>query len=62
MVKITKAAHDRIIRYKGNSRNHLETQVTGFRFGLEDTDDDLLDAFCYGVAIVGNLQRGIKVN
>jgi hypothetical protein len=39
------------------SRNHLLDQVESFRVGDRDSDreDDLLDTFCYGIAVaLGN--------
>lgn len=56
IVKICRAAFERTIVYKGISRNHLVSQILGFRVGVKDqVDDDLLDAFCYGVALaMGN--------
>lgn len=57
MVKITKAAYDKNTMYKGRARNHFIHQVTGFRIGVADQEDDLLDGFCYGVAIgLGNAE------
>lgn len=57
-VKITREAHDKVTTYKGTSRNHLLSQVGGFRVGDKDAAkraDDLLDAFVYGPAIaLGN--------
>lgn len=55
-VKITEKAYNRIITYKSVTKNHLLGQVFGFRVGdTEDRQDDLLDAFTYGVAIgLGN--------
>ena len=56
-VKITKTAHDRVVNYKGVSRNHLLAQVLGFRPGDKEglREDDLLDDFCYGIAVgLGN--------
>lgn len=52
-VKFSVAAYDKVSIYKGVSRNHMCSQVAGFRMG--DTDnkraDDLLDCFCYGIAL-----------
>lgn len=58
LVKISKEAYNRVVVYKGTSRNHLLGQVIGFRVGVKDQiDDDLLDTFCYGVAIaLGNAE------
>lgn len=58
LVKLSSVAYDKVVTYKESSRNHLLGQVTGFRVGDKDAakrEDDLLDAFCYGVAIaLGN--------
>jgi hypothetical protein len=44
--------------YKRQSRNHLLDQIEHFRVGdnkKSDREDDLLDTFCYGIAIaLGN--------
>src|SRR5208282_3417465 len=55
-VKLSAEAYDKTSTYKGVSRNHLISQVVGFRVGTKDpADDDLLDAFCYGIALaLGN--------
>ncbi len=50
-VKLSAYAYDKLVAYKGQTRNHLVSQVTGFRIGLRDGADDALDAFMYGVAI-----------
>ncbi|MEJ0017522.1 MAG: terminase family protein [Acetobacteraceae bacterium] len=55
MVKLAAQAHQKLSIYKGQSKNHLLSQVFGFRLGVKDQADDLLDTFCYGVAIaLGN--------
>jgi len=55
VVKMTQHAYDKTVNFKGQSRNHFITQVCGYRIGVKDQMDDLLDAFCYGVAIaLGN--------
>lgn len=51
MVKISRYARDKIVNYKGQSRNHLISQVCGFRMGQKDGPRDLLDTFTYGIAI-----------
>lgn len=54
MVKFSQPAYDRTKVYKDVSRNHLVGQVCGFRVGDVDNlkrEDDLLDDFCYGIAI-----------
>lgn len=59
-VKITDEAYDKVVSYKSATRNHLLTQVTGFRIGDKDAAkraDDLLDCYCYGVALtLGNAE------
>lgn len=56
-VKITEEAFNKTSNYKGTVRNHLLSQVVGFRVGDVDQDeDDLLDCFTYGIAVsLGNL-------
>lgn len=53
LIKITQHAFDKITNYKGVERNHFLTQVVNFRIGDKDgsREDDLLDTYCYGVAI-----------
>lgn len=57
-VKISQYAFDKVVNFKGTTRNHLLTQVTSFRIGDKDAHkraDDLLDCFTYGIAIgLGN--------
>ena len=56
-VKYSEHAFNKVTTYKHNSRNHLLDQVEHFRVGdkKSDREDDLLDTFCYGVAIaLGN--------
>jgi hypothetical protein len=56
-VKYSAPAFHKIATYKGRSRNHLLDQIESFRIGAKDSkrEDDLLDAFCYGIAIaLGN--------
>lgn len=50
-VKVSQPAYDKVVNYKGQSRNHLLSQVCGFRMGQKDGPRDLLDTFTYGVAI-----------
>ncbi len=59
-VKITKTAYDRVSNFNGNTRNHLVSQVIGFRIGQKDEEDDLLDAFCYGVATGLSDRQGFR--
>ena len=56
-VKYSEQAFNKVAIYKRKSRNHLLDQVESFRIGDKDSnrEDDLLDTFCYGVAIgLGN--------
>ncbi len=57
-VKMTKLAYERVVTYKGRTRNHLLAQILDFRAGTKDMgEDDLLDTFSYGVAIgLGNAE------
>jgi hypothetical protein len=51
-VKLSQYAFDKVVTYKGNTRNALISQVTNFRIGDKDAgkrSDDLLDAFVYNV-------------
>jgi hypothetical protein len=50
-VKLSLTAYDKIINYKGTSRNHLLGQVVGYRVGVDQGEDDLLDCFAYGIAV-----------
>lgn len=57
LVKYTDHAFRKTVIYKRRSRNHLLDQVESFRVGDRgsDREDDLLDTFCYGVAVaLGN--------
>jgi hypothetical protein len=56
-VKYTEYAFNKTSEYKGHQRNHLMEQIEKFRVGDKKNrrDDDLLDTFCYGIAIsLGN--------
>jgi hypothetical protein len=57
LVKYTEHAFQKTMIYKRHSRNHLVDQVESFRIGDRgsDREDDLLDTFCYGIALaLGN--------
>ena len=51
--KCTDYAFSETTVYKHKSRNHLVDQIESFRIGDKDNkrEDDLLDTFCYGIAI-----------
>ena len=54
-VKFAADAYDKVLNFKGTTRNHMLSQVVGFRIGQKDQADDLLDCFCYGLALaLGN--------
>jgi len=56
-VKYSDYAFNKVVAYKGKSRNHLLDQVENFRMGdkKSDREDDCLDTFCYGIALaLGN--------
>lgn len=56
-VKYTERAFNKVATYKRTSRNHLLDQIESFRMGDKDNkrEDDLLDTFCYGIALaLGN--------
>lgn len=58
-VKICEPAYNKTVVYKEVSRNHQMTQVLGFRVNDNDRnrEDDLLDTFCYGIALaLGNAE------
>jgi hypothetical protein len=56
-VKYTDHAYNKVSEYKRRTKNHLVDQIESFRMGDKNNkrEDDLLDAFCYGIAIsLGN--------
>jgi hypothetical protein len=56
-VKYSDFAYNKTAVYKQKSRNHLLEQIESFRIGdnKNKREDDLLDTFCYGIAIgLGN--------
>ena len=56
-VKYSRHAAEKVTTFKGITRNHSMVQVSKFRIGDEDRNkaDDLLDTFCYGIALgLGN--------
>jgi hypothetical protein len=62
-VKLSRYAYDKNdVEFKGAHRNHLVSQVTGFRIGDKDAHkraDDLLDTFVYSIAITIGNNEGI---
>ena len=59
-VKYTAQAFNKTTVYKRRSRNHLVDQVENFRIGDKENkrEDDLLDTFCYGIAIALGNEKG----
>lgn len=57
-VKMTQYAFDKTVNFKGQTRNHFMSQIFGFRVGVKDQQDDLLDTFCYAVALTLGDDRG----
>jgi hypothetical protein len=59
-VKYTDHAFAKTTIYKGKARNHLVEQVENFRIGDKESkrEDDLLDTFCYGIAIALGDEKG----
>jgi hypothetical protein len=52
--KISQVAYDKVMLFKEQELNHLVSQITTFRIGDKDGSkraDDLLDTYCYGLAI-----------
>ena len=61
MIKISQYAYDKLVNFKGATRNHLLSQVTTFRIGDKDAHsraDDLLDCMVYGLAITCGNREG----
>ena len=59
-VKYTADAFNKTAMYKQKSRNHLVGQIESFRIGDKEgkREDDLLDTFCYGVALALGNSKG----
>jgi hypothetical protein len=59
-VKYTDYAFNKVTTYKRRSKNHLVDQVESFRVGDKDNkrEDDLLDTFCYGIALALGDDKG----
>ncbi len=55
-VKFSQYAYDKTTNFRGQTRNHLLSQVCGFRLGTKTPhNQDLLDCFTYAVALgLGN--------
>lgn len=54
LIRIAEPAFNRTSIFRGQSKNHFLSQVFGFRLNDKDAlrrADDLLDCFCYGIAV-----------
>lgn len=58
-VKISEHAYNKIVTFKERTRNHMLTQVFGFRIGVKDQEDDILDTWTYGIALALGNSKGI---
>jgi len=60
-IKITEEAYNKTMILKGRSANHLLAQIVGFRIGSkDDSPNDLLDTFTYGVSITRGTASGMR--
>ena len=53
-VKYSQHAYDKVMEFKGQTRNHSISQVCGYRIGDKDAAkraDDLADTFTYGIIL-----------
>src|ERR1035437_2121213 len=50
-VKFSAKAFNKVVTYKGVAKNYLLNNVVNFRVGIDNKQDDLVDAFTYGIAI-----------
>ena len=56
-IKMLASAYEKRVSYKGNYANQFIRQVFGFRLGVKDQQDDLLDTFTYGISLaLGNAE------
>ena len=52
MIKLSEYLYNKVMVYRGVSRNHFLSQVLGYRVGAKTPHGmDLLDTFVYGIAI-----------
>jgi hypothetical protein len=60
LVKYTDHAFHKTLTYKRHSRNHLLDQVENFPVGDKEggREDDLVDTFCYGIALTLGNEEG----
>jgi hypothetical protein len=60
-IVFSKFCHEKTLQVKGITKNHLLTQVVGFRVGVSDQEDDLLDCFCYLIMIFEDKMKSLKI-
>ncbi len=63
LVKFARLAWEKVTAFKGVTRNHMASQVFGFRVGDKDAarrSDDLLDTFTYAVSICFGDSAGVN--
>lgn len=61
-VKFSRVAYEKSTNFKGQERNHMWHQVVDFRIADKDAAkraDDLLDTFCYAVAVALGDEIGV---
>lgn len=61
-VKWSRYAYEKGVTFKGSYRNHMTSQVYDFHVGDKNASkrsDDLLDTFCYSIAIALGSNKGI---
>lgn len=60
LVKLSRHAHEKVVTYKNDTRNHFLSQFLGFRVGDEDKNraDDLLDTGTYAISVALGNQEG----
>lgn len=59
MVKFSNEAAAKTVDYNGTDVNHLMNQISGFAPGAKNVDDELLNAFTYGVALGLGAEEGL---
>jgi hypothetical protein len=50
-VKLSETAYNKTVLIKGDRKNHLLSQISGFRIGVDNGADDLIDTFTYGALL-----------
>jgi hypothetical protein len=50
-IKVSQYAYDKITVLKDSAKNHLMSQITSFRIGIDSGADDALDTMTYSVLL-----------